>query len=417
MLIELQPEVLNALIVCCLLSILAVFGLRWRHYSLARKYAHWQKEAQAVEVATHVALYDQSYNEVPVYPNISVVVPARNQATQLEAVLLKLLHQEYAGQFEVIVADQKSTDDTMDVVKRLQERYANLRLTYVPQSSRYIELRKLAVTLGIKASYSDWVIVVNPETVPVTKQWLQHYSENLLPDIDFVEAYYNYEYDESETARRAILERVRTLCQRLSAYENGCVLGCGTANFAVRKAWFIEQQGFADSLNIPFGEENIFAYNHAKPERTAYLCSPDTKLLEEMPTSHEMREQRICDAEANGMLKGAACKYRVRESAASVFLYAALSLNLLYGALRVWQDVENTVYSMSFVYTDVLSLLCWVSLFAIPALALRRSAKALGEMPFGVYVLWHELLQPWRNRLIAFARHLHRNDFKRKYLG
>lgn len=399
------------------LSLIAVYLLRWRYYTLARKYADWQAEAQDVEVATHVALYNQKDADVPVYPNISVVVTTRNQEVQLEQLLLKLLQQEYAGCYEVIVADQKSRDDTQDVVKRLQERFSNLRHTYVPQTSRFIELRKLALTLGIKASYSEWIIVVNPETIPVTNRWLQHFSENLLPGIDFVEAYYNYEDDGSFVARRSILERVRRFCRRLHAFENNCVLGCETANFAVRKSWFMDRKGFIDSLCLPFGEESIFAYRHAETDRTAFLCALDTKLVEELPTSVELRERRICEAEVCRVLKGFAQKYTRRESMASLFLYLALMANMIYSIVRVWHDAESEVYSLQFVYTDVLSLLCWVLMFVLPAVLLKRSTDALGEMPFGIFVLLHELCQPWRNMSIDLGRRLRRADFKRKYLG
>lgn len=416
-LIQHFPNAAYVLLSLSVLSLIAVYLLRWHYYALAGKYADWQAEAQDVEVATHVALYNQKEADVPVYPNISVVITTRNQEAQLEQLLLKLLQQEYAGSYEVIVADQKSRDDTQDVVKRLQERFSNLRHTYVPQTSRFIELRKLALTLGIKASYSEWIIVVNPETVPVTNQWLQHFSENLLPDIDFVEAYCNYEDDGSGVARRSILERVRFFCRRLYAFEKGCVLGCETANFAVRKSWFMKHKGFIDSLCLPFGEESIFAYYHAEADRTAILCAPDTKLIEELPASAEMRERRICETEVFRMLNGAARKYSRRESMASVFLYLALMTNMSYGIVRVWHDFEYGVYSLPLVYTDVLSLLCWMLMFVLPAVLLKRSTDALDETPFGIFVLLHELCQPWRNMSVEIGRRLRRTDFKRNYLG
>ena len=101
-----------------------------------------------------------------------------------------------------------------------------------PKFSRHIELRKLAISLGIKAAHSEWVIVVNPETKPNNDRWLQH-LRYLLPEINFIEAYYNYESNGSQRARRAILERIYAFTNRLEAYEEGIVL---EANVELRRA-------------------------------------------------------------------------------------------------------------------------------------------------------------------------------------
>ena len=66
-------------------------------------------------------------------PSISVVVPVRNEARSIEHTLRVLLTQDFpAGQFEVIVADGFSTDETVPIVRRLQGEFANLKLVYNP---------------------------------------------------------------------------------------------------------------------------------------------------------------------------------------------------------------------------------------------------------------------------------------------
>src|SRR4051812_31336160 len=54
-------------------------------------------------------------------PSISVVVPVRNEARSIERTLRSLLTQDFPpDQFEVIVADGFSADETVPVVRRLQ---------------------------------------------------------------------------------------------------------------------------------------------------------------------------------------------------------------------------------------------------------------------------------------------------------
>ncbi len=386
------------------LALLFTYLTRWRHDTLAAKYVAWQTEAQDVEKATHAAIYNQPQNEKPVYPRVSIVVAAQNQARQLEYLLPKLLEQQYKGKFEVVVVDQVSTDDTEEVLKRLELSYSHLRHSFVPPHSRHIELRKLALTIGIKAARSEWVIVVNPDTVPVDSQWLQHYAENLLPGVDWVQAYLNYDDDGSDTARRAILDRVRLQNLRLQAYENGVILGCDTANYAIRKTWFLQNQGFADSLQIPFGEESLLAYFHTDAERTTFLCSPDTRLTEEVPGSAQMKCNRIQMAELARRMKGVGRTYFARAFATSWFIYLYILLTTIYIGLRVWIDIDAGVYQMCYLYTDVVMLLLFLLAGFLPQWGLRKSMKALGERKIKGYVYFYDLLQPWRTLAAHIAR-------------
>ena len=55
------------------------------------------------------------------WPSVTVVVPARNEALVLGASLPTLLAQDYPGPLQVIVVDDRSTDDTAAVARQLGE--------------------------------------------------------------------------------------------------------------------------------------------------------------------------------------------------------------------------------------------------------------------------------------------------------
>jgi hopene-associated glycosyltransferase HpnB len=48
----------------------------------------------------------------PEFPDVDIVVPARNEATTIAPVISSLLAQDYSGKFRVILVDDNSTDDT-----------------------------------------------------------------------------------------------------------------------------------------------------------------------------------------------------------------------------------------------------------------------------------------------------------------
>ncbi len=81
-------------------------------------------------------------------PAVSVIVPVRNESRSIRETLESLLTQDFpADDFEVIVADGFSTDDTVPIVRELQGRHRNLKLVYNSQrwssAGRNVGLRQM----------------------------------------------------------------------------------------------------------------------------------------------------------------------------------------------------------------------------------------------------------------------------------
>jgi len=98
-------------------------------------------------------------------PPISVIICAREESENLRRNLGAVLEQDYP-QFEVIVINDGNTDESEDYLTILEEKYPHLYHSFVPDSSRYISRKKLAVTLGIKASKYEWLVFTNANCMP-----------------------------------------------------------------------------------------------------------------------------------------------------------------------------------------------------------------------------------------------------------
>lgn len=61
-------------------------------------------------------------------PSLSVVIPARNEASAIEAAVASHCCQDYQ-RLQVVVCDDGSTDATPDILARLQKRFGNLEVT------------------------------------------------------------------------------------------------------------------------------------------------------------------------------------------------------------------------------------------------------------------------------------------------
>ena len=64
-----------------------------------------------------------NYNNKDIFPYVSVIVPARNEQDNIEGCLLSLMEQDYPN-FEIIVVDDNSTDNTVIKMKNIQQKYS-----------------------------------------------------------------------------------------------------------------------------------------------------------------------------------------------------------------------------------------------------------------------------------------------------
>ncbi|HEV3205170.1 MAG TPA: glycosyltransferase [Gemmataceae bacterium] len=107
------------------------------------------------------------------WPIMSFVVPVRNEAPYIEKLLIQLLHQDFdAERFEVIVADGQSTDGTAEIVRRMLQRYANLRLIDNPK-----QWASAGRNVAIQAAAGEIVVVVDGHCDIATSYYLSELAE------------------------------------------------------------------------------------------------------------------------------------------------------------------------------------------------------------------------------------------------
>lgn len=94
---------------------------------------------------------------------ISVIIPNYNGEKIIDGCIQSLLQQEYKD-FNIIVVDNNSTDDS---VKIIEEKYPSITLIKNNENLGFAA----AVNIGIKASKSDFVALLNNDTEVDTK-WL-----------------------------------------------------------------------------------------------------------------------------------------------------------------------------------------------------------------------------------------------------
>jgi cellulose synthase/poly-beta-1,6-N-acetylglucosamine synthase-like glycosyltransferase len=103
------------------------------------------------------------------FPMVTVVVPARNEAKNIKSCLDSIFKQDYPN-YEVIVADDHSTDETAELV--LQTKARLLYMKDYP-SNTHVAFKKRAIEAAIGVATGE-IIVTTDADCEVSPQWLTH---------------------------------------------------------------------------------------------------------------------------------------------------------------------------------------------------------------------------------------------------
>jgi GT2 family glycosyltransferase len=98
---------------------------------------------------------------------LSVVIPAHDVGPTLGAQLDALVHQEWNGTWEVVVVDNRSTDDTGPVARRYADRYPRVRVVEAMERAGLCHAR----AVGIDAAFGAAVAICDGDDV-VADGWV-----------------------------------------------------------------------------------------------------------------------------------------------------------------------------------------------------------------------------------------------------
>ena len=136
------------------------------------------------------------------FPKASIVIAAFNNAATLERVLNAMLKLDYPNDFEIIVVNDGSTDNTKEM---LEERFGKEKKikTINMQNSGVSKARNA----GIKISRYDFVVNMDHDCIP-EKDWLRDMMKGFDSEKVGIVSAYDYYGGTSTAFRKELLERV-----------------------------------------------------------------------------------------------------------------------------------------------------------------------------------------------------------------
>lgn len=336
-------------------------------------------------------------------PPLSVIICAKDASKELQDYLPSILEQDYP-EFEVIVVNDHLSDETEDTLTLLENKYPHLYHTFTPDSARYISHKKLALTVGIKASKYDWLVITEVNCKPISANWLRLMARNFTPHTDIVLGYSGYEQNKGWFPQKVSFDNLFGSMRYLGfALIHKPYMGIGR-NMAYRKELFFKNKGFSSHLNLQRGDDDLFINEIANPTNTRVETSADAIIRVESPKYKKLwKEEKLSYATTSTYYKGIQ-KYLLGAETFSriVFYIAFLSLFV------------SSLMNQSWGITGI-CVLIYAIRYTFQAIITHKTARDLNERIYWFALPLFDIILPLDSlKYKAIRRFRRKSDFMRK---
>jgi glycosyltransferase involved in cell wall biosynthesis len=216
---------------------------------------------------------------------ISVIVCAKNEEENVKNFIPILAEQNYPD-FEIVLIDDASSDDTLDIFEAFEKKYSNVKLVKVENNEAFWGNKKFALTLGIKAAKHEYLLFTDADCFPDSKDWITSMSSQFTMQKTIVLGYGAYEKIANSFFNKII--RFETLLSATQYFGWAKIgkpyMGVGR-NLAYKREEFFNVRGFMDHMKIRSGDDDLFINQAANSKNTTICYLPGSFTYSKPKTS------------------------------------------------------------------------------------------------------------------------------------
>lgn len=211
---------------------------------------------------------------------VSIVIAAKNEAKNLPG-LLKSLGEQNFDDFEIVIIDDASTDETKTILQNLAQ--ANPRLVFksIPKTDKYSGNKKTALTEAIALAKNEHLLFTDADCIPASKDWILGMQSQFSDKKHIVLGYGAYQKEKTFLNKLIRYETLLTAWQYFSYTLAGIpYMGVGR-NLAYTKFIFKKNKAFRSHRHILSGDDDLAVQNMADQYNTAICWQSEYHTLSE----------------------------------------------------------------------------------------------------------------------------------------
>ncbi|WP_420387124.1 glycosyltransferase [Roseivirga sp.] len=210
-------------------------------------------------------------------PGVSVIIAARNESKHLDTLLEKLVKQDYVD-FEVIIANDRSEDNSQDILERWSKKYTNIRYIQIEELTDGWTGKKHALYRAINIAQKEILLLTDADCLPRSSRWISHMVKPFQSDNDIVLGYSPYLKTKGWLNRFVQFETLWVALQYLGFSSIGkAYMGVGR-NMAIRRSSY--DLDYLESIkDLEGGDDDLMISHLATKCRITTQLHPDSYTL------------------------------------------------------------------------------------------------------------------------------------------
>ncbi len=227
--------------------------------------------------------------------SVSIIVAARNEQKYIGRCLHALVKQNYPKDlYEIIVVNDRSTDDTAEIVMSMRKKFPFIKLIDIERPSADLPPKKFALDEGIRNATHDLLLFTDADSYP-PQQWLREVVKAFTPEVGVVAGYSPFEWRATDSFEHRWGDRFLRYEELKNTIGTAAGIGlrsaymCTGRNFAYRRAVFNEVGGFGKIKQSLSGDDDLFIQlvQRETSWQIRYMTSVDSVVVTEPPVALE----------------------------------------------------------------------------------------------------------------------------------
>jgi cellulose synthase/poly-beta-1,6-N-acetylglucosamine synthase-like glycosyltransferase len=213
-------------------------------------------------------------------PKVSILISARDEEDFIEACLTPLLDQDYSKDlYEIWVTDDRSSDKTLEILKKLQAQHPILNILESPEIPKGVSPKKNALIHMLQKATGDFILTTDADCI-APKTWISSTLEAFKDETHMVVGFSSFKPDEKISTHFYKLQALEFLTHFVvsaGAIGNGLPITSSGNNLAYKKSSYLEFGGFEGLENIISGDDDLLLHRFAQASKDGVRFNTNSK--------------------------------------------------------------------------------------------------------------------------------------------
>ncbi len=238
-----------------------------------------------------IILSKKSKRQEELTPPITLLFTLRNEEEHIRNILPKILEIEGVD-YDVVVVDDYSQDNSYSVLGLLNQRYGRLKISCLNDETRFSV--KLAQNIALKSATNNWVLITPISLNEVRKEWLP----GMLDEIENEKIDLVFGYSSVVPAKGLfnLFYRIENFYQQIrnAGYiYNGLPFVYNEDNLAFKKEKYFQMGGYGKNIKEQYANLELIVNAFIKKKNTVVSFNCDTAIRKKIEINKEEYQELL----------------------------------------------------------------------------------------------------------------------------